>query len=155
MKKILITFFAVLFCLTSSIGWSLDYKDLVQRDGLFYKKFTDVPFTGQVTGEEKGLLKNGKKEGSFFKYYKNGQLWSKGNFQNNKKEGSWIVYFNNGQKFSKGKYKNGRPEGYWVMYDEDGTIVDAMTGMWKTDILLVTKTLSNNHNSIRTLPNSN
>ena len=131
MKKILITFFAVLFCLTSSVGWSLDYKDLVQRDGLFYKKFTDVPFTGQVTGEEKGLFKNGKKEGSFFKYYKNGQLWSKGNFQNNKKEGSWIVYFNNGQIFSKGKYKIGRPDGYWVMYDEGGTIVDAMTGMWK------------------------
>ena len=131
MKNTLITLVLVLFCLNSSVGWSLDYKDLVQRDSLFYKKFTDVPFTGEVTGEEIGSLKNGKKEGFFLKYYKNGQLWSKGNFKNNKKEGSWIVYFNNGQIFSKGKYKNGRPEGYWVMYNEDGTIVDAMTGMWK------------------------
>ena len=123
MKNTFITFFVVLFFLNSSVGWSLDYKDLVQRDGLFYEKFTDVPFTGEITGEEKGSFKNGKKEGFFFKYYKNGQLWSKGNFKNNKKEGSWIVYFNNGQIFSKGKYKNGRPEGYWVMYEKDGTIV--------------------------------
>ena len=131
MKNTLITFVLVLFCLNSSVGWSLDYKDLVQRDGLFYEKFTDVPFTGEITGEEKGSFKNGKKEGFFFKYYKNGQLWSKGNFKNNKKEGSWVVYFNNGQIFSKGKYKKGKPEGYWIMYNEDGTIVDAMTGMWK------------------------
>lgn len=131
MKNTFITFFAVLFFLNSSVGWSLDYKDLVQRDGLFYEKFTDVPFTGEITGEEKGSFKNGKKEGFFFKYYKNGQLWSKGNFKNNKKEGSWIVYFNNGQIFSKGKYKNGRAEGYWVMYEKDGTIVDSMTRTWK------------------------
>ena len=25
-------------------------KDLVVMDGLYYKKFTDVPFTGKVTG---------------------------------------------------------------------------------------------------------
>ena len=35
------------------------YFDLVQRDGLHYKKFTDVPFTGKVTGKEQGKLKDG------------------------------------------------------------------------------------------------
>ncbi len=25
--------------------------DLVEREGLFYKKFTDVPFTGEVRGQ--------------------------------------------------------------------------------------------------------
>ena len=39
MKNTLITFVLVLFCLNSSVGWSLDYKGLVQRDDLFYKKF--------------------------------------------------------------------------------------------------------------------
>ena len=24
--------------------------DLVERDGLYYKKFTDVPFTGEISG---------------------------------------------------------------------------------------------------------
>ena len=26
------------------------FDDLVERNGLFYEKFTDVPFTGEVTG---------------------------------------------------------------------------------------------------------
>ena len=37
--------------------------DLVERDGVHYKKFTQVPFTGEVTGKEQGSFKNGKKEG--------------------------------------------------------------------------------------------
>jgi len=33
-------------------------KDLVERDGLFYKKFTDVPFTATTTtGEENESFK--------------------------------------------------------------------------------------------------
>ena len=33
-------------------------KDLVEREGLFYKKFTDVPFTG----EEQKEFENGEKK---------------------------------------------------------------------------------------------
>ena len=28
-----------------------DFKELVFLDGLYYKKFTDVPFTGKITGK--------------------------------------------------------------------------------------------------------
>jgi len=38
-------------------------EDLVERDGLIYKKFTDTPFTGKVTGKEQGSYKNGKRGG--------------------------------------------------------------------------------------------
>ena len=40
-----------------------DWDDFVERDGLFYKKFTNIPFTGDVTGKEQGKLKDGKKDG--------------------------------------------------------------------------------------------
>ena len=41
-------------------GTSMD--DLVVRDGLTYKKFTDVPFTGEIDeGLEQGDYKNGEK----------------------------------------------------------------------------------------------
>ena len=40
-----------------------DWDDLVEQEGLFYKKFTDVPFTGKITGNEQGVLKDGKKDG--------------------------------------------------------------------------------------------
>ena len=60
-------------------SWSVTFGDLMQRDGLFYKKFTDVPFTGEVTGlialdnwSEQGSVKNGKMEGVWFTYHKDG-----------------------------------------------------------------------------------
>ena len=147
MKTFIITFFIVLFCLTSSVSWSLEYKDLVERDGLFYKKFSDVPFTGKTAGQEQGSFKNGKRDGSWVAYQKDGQLKSKGNYNNGKKngtwfyyreniktlwqkgnykndnlEGSWTEYYDNGQLFYKGKYKDWLEEGYWVMYWENGQL---------------------------------
>ncbi|MDB9800260.1 toxin-antitoxin system YwqK family antitoxin [Alphaproteobacteria bacterium] len=110
MNKILITFFTILFCLTSSVGWSLEYKDLVKRDGVYYKKFSDVPFTGKVTGQEQGSIKNGKKDGSWIEYWDNGQLKLKGNWKNVMSEGSWVSYKRNGtvSKELTGTYKNGK-----------------------------------------------
>jgi len=116
MKKLLITFFIFLFCLTSSVGWSLEFKDLVKRDGRMYKKFNYFPFNGKITGQYRGTLKNGKEDGSWDLYYFNGQLESKGNFKNGKKEGSWVHYHENGQLESKGSFKNGNMEGSWVSY---------------------------------------
>jgi hypothetical protein len=32
---------------------------LVVRDGIYYKKFSNVPFIGKVEGHEQGSIKNG------------------------------------------------------------------------------------------------
>ena len=65
MKKILITFFIVLFCLNSSVSWSVKLYELVERDGIYYKKFSDIPFTGKIESRKIGTgnYKNGKREG--------------------------------------------------------------------------------------------
>ena len=97
MNKTLITFFTVLFCLTSSLGWSLEYKDLVKRDGLYYKQYTEVPFNGKVEGLIQGSIRNGKRDGYWIFYHDNGQLDAKGNYRNGKLEGSWVYYHDNGQ----------------------------------------------------------
>ena len=55
----------------------IDAKDLILREGLHYKKFSDVPFSGKVTGGKQGTLQNGKKEGPWVTYNDNGQLFSK------------------------------------------------------------------------------
>ena len=69
----------VIFCLLlTSVSWSEDvsYDDLVKRDGLYYEKFTDVPFTGDVVGRVVGKIKDGTKayEGKWIEYYESGQL---------------------------------------------------------------------------------
>ena len=73
MTKLLATTTLLLTLLVSPIlAEALSMDDLVKRDGLYYKKFTDVPFTGEVFGKKKGSLKSGKKNGKWTTYYENG-----------------------------------------------------------------------------------
>ena len=48
--------------------------DFVQREGFFYEKFTDVPFSGKVTGSKQGSFKNGEQEGPWVSYHGNGSV---------------------------------------------------------------------------------
>jgi antitoxin component YwqK of YwqJK toxin-antitoxin module len=148
----------VLMSLVSLPSWGLTEADLVYRDGLFYKKFTDTPFTGEVEGIWNGSIKNGKYEGSWVTYHSNGQLkekvhykknilegsWvsfhsngqlqSKGDYKNGELDGSWKYYHDNGQLDMKGNWKNGKQEGYWVSYNRDGTLSEFMNGTFKNGV---------------------
>ena len=103
--------------LVSLPSWGLSMDEIIEREGLYYKKFTDVPFTGSVDeGLERGSFKDGQLQGPYVRYHKNGQLKSKGNFKNNKREGPWVFYFQDGNLFMKGEYRNGKKEDYWEHY---------------------------------------
>jgi len=63
MKHILAPILLMVFLFPSlALGEEVPWDDLVERDGIHYKKFTDVPFSGKVTGSEKGKIKNGVKQ---------------------------------------------------------------------------------------------
>jgi antitoxin component YwqK of YwqJK toxin-antitoxin module len=109
MKHILIVTL-VLMSFISSPSWSETMNDLVQREDTFYRKFTDVPFTGQVEGQYQGALKNGLREGS------------------------WVTYHDNGQLLEKGDYKNGRHDGSWMGYFDDGSVITPLTGTYKDGV---------------------
>ena len=113
-----------LLCETTGMGCpeSVDFKDLVKRDGVYFKKRTDVPFTGKVTGDEQGTIRNGKKHGPWVKYHDNGQLETKVTFKDGKKNGPWVKYHDNGQLWSKGTFKNGKKDGPWVKYHKNGQL---------------------------------
>jgi len=133
MKKILITFFTLFFCLTSSVGWSKTMDDLFEIKGIYYNKFTEVPFTGKINGKTTGYFKNGKRDGFWLNYWKNGQLQSKINYKNGKLEGSWISYHDNGKLRDKGQYKDGLKEGSWFSYFGNGQLsskVNYKDGIW-------------------------
>ena len=122
MNKTLIIFFTILFCLTSSISWSLSLNDLFEIKGIYYNKLTEVPFTGKIDGKTKGSFKNGKRDGSWLSYWANGKLQSKTNHKNGKLEGSWVSYHLNGQLRDKGQYKNGLKDGSWFSYFGNGQL---------------------------------
>ena len=52
MKHVITLLTIIFISLLSSPSWSetVSWDDLVERDELYYKKFTDVPFTGKVSG---------------------------------------------------------------------------------------------------------
>ena len=107
------------------------FDDLVERNDLYYEKFTDAPFTGEVTGKEHGSIENGKREGAWVTYYENGQLWYKGDYKSGKQEGAWVSYHKTGKLKSKGNFKNGKATGAWVGYLKDGTVFKDWTGTFK------------------------
>ena len=110
----------VLMSLVSFPSWGLSMDDLVEREGLFYKKFTDVPFSGEVEGTDQGKFKNGKKEASWMVYRTTGQLLEKGNYKNNKRQGYWTYYHKDGQVNFRGHYKNGKKNGPFEWYYSNG-----------------------------------
>ena len=85
MKHLLIIFSLLL----TSISWSkdVDWNNLIKRDGLWYEKFTDEPFTGNSTGLKQGKVKEGKKDGEWLYYSVNGQLYLKNTYKYGKKDG--------------------------------------------------------------------
>jgi antitoxin component YwqK of YwqJK toxin-antitoxin module len=98
--------------------------ELVERGGVLYEKFSNIPFTGQVSEKAfDGKVKNGKLEGEVLSYAENGQLKSKGNYKNDKLEGEMLSYHENGQLKSKLNFKNGKKEGEQLFYDENGQMI--------------------------------
>ena len=138
-----------------ALGEEVRFDELVKFNGLYYKKFTDVPFTGKTTGKLQETYKDGILDGPWIRYHDNGRLMSKGHYKNGKLYGPWVVYHENGQLMekgdrknfipvgpyvyyhdngqieSKGEYKEGRKEGPWVSYHRDGTIDEEYTGIYK------------------------
>ena len=57
-----------------ALAFAETMDDLVERDGLHYKKFTTVPFTGKVTGKTQGSFRNGKEDGPWVFYTKDGTV---------------------------------------------------------------------------------
>mgnify|MGYP006096171695 FL=1 len=107
------------------------WDDLVERDGLYFKKFTDIRFTGKVSGKKQGKMKDGILEGEWVNYFENGQFRYKGSYKNGLREGEWIFYHDNGQLYGKGSYKSGKKEGEWVDYRKDGTVDSERSGTFK------------------------
>ena len=157
MKRILAPILLMLL-LFPTLAFGETMKDLVKRDGLYYKKFTEIPFTGKITGRKngsfkngkehgpwvaywlngqlmfKGTYKNGKKDGPWVEYQENGQLDSKGTFKDDKQDGPWVYHFDNGQLWQKGTYKDGKKNGPWVGYKKDGTVDGYFTGTFKDGV---------------------
>ncbi|MBT6403429.1 MAG: toxin-antitoxin system YwqK family antitoxin [Rhodospirillaceae bacterium] len=159
MKRFLAPILLLTFLFPSiALGEGVKLEDLVRRDGLYYERFTDVPFTGKTRGIEQGTIKRGKIEGSWARYrhdgtlitratykddildgpyatyHRNGQVLERGTFKNGKREGPWVGYHENGEIWTKRTYKDGKLDGPFFEYWDDGTLDEQYSGTYKDGV---------------------
>ena len=98
-------------------------KDLKIIDKIYYLKSTDVFFSGRVSeGRDRFYYLDGKPEGKWLEFYKNGNLKSIINWKNGKLTGKYIVYDKNGKKSTEAIYKDGKENGKYFLYYSNGNI---------------------------------
>ena len=117
---------------------------LIERGRVFYTKDTDKPYSGPVFSLHKdgrkhweGTLKDGKRDGKWWKEYENGKKDVQIIYKDGKRHGLYNQWRENGQKWSEKKYKVGVPDGihtWWYsngQMREEGTFKDGeKDGKW-------------------------
>ena len=136
---------SIMFCLISSVSWAeaVSWADLVENpgDGLVYKKFLTMPFTGVVMASEddpvKRSYKDGVKHGEWAEFDANGLVKTKSEFENDeirkivrfengkKTTEETYRYYENGQLMYKTNYKDGEQHGLQEYFNEDGSVSGA------------------------------
>lgn len=69
----------------------------------------------------KGLLKNGKRTGSWTAYHANGNLYSESKYKAGVLNGKTAAYYPNGNVQYMGLYINNEKDDHWFFYSEDGS----------------------------------
>jgi antitoxin component YwqK of YwqJK toxin-antitoxin module len=113
---------------------------------------------GQV--EKRGHVEDGKEEGLWEHYFKNGQFYKlikvrvgpkrpdglselfyedgllkeKGDYKDGELEGPQERFYENGQLEYRGKYKTGQRDGTWMYFDEEGNLTK--TEEWENEKLI-------------------
>jgi len=126
MKKLL-TFFCLIVVSFNSFSETIQQHQLVEKDGLVYKKDSTQPFTGSILDVYDNFLimgtgtyKDGKREGMWISFWNNGNVENEGVFKDGKEHGLFESYYRNGQLKERKTYKEGREEGLVEQFNENG-----------------------------------
>ena len=91
-----------------------------KEHGLCKYYFINAPHPVKIEME----MKNGKRNGSFVKYYINGKLETRSTYQNDELEGLEENYHIKGYKISTVNYLHGKKHGLYTLYHPNGEIME-------------------------------
>lgn len=114
-------------------AWSEAFEQLIEKEGIYYKKDSDTPFTGKINGLEEGSFLNGSRDGFWITYFKTRNPLQEATYKNGMLEGPFKTYQYNGQIRSKGVYKQGKKNGLWITYKNDGSVWELLSGTYEND----------------------
>lgn len=106
------------------INNKLNYQELLEARGvveigevkeLFWKPnfVVEEYYPGGEIKLRYYVNEEGKKDGSFITYYKNGNKQSESRYKNGKLDDLWMRWYSDGNPEAKGYYKNGMGDGLW------------------------------------------
>jgi len=131
MKKLFLIFFTLLAfaCCSSRLTEKVEarYPNEQPQYVRKYDKSGDCVYeteyyeSGQVRME--GAMKNGKRQGEWNAYLRDGRSWSIDVFKDGVLDGPSTVYWENGNLRWEGYYKAGKHCGEWKWYDEQGNLL--------------------------------
>jgi antitoxin component YwqK of YwqJK toxin-antitoxin module len=132
MNRLLLIVLPILLIVGCSSPEPINYETtLIERDGVFYTKDTNKPYSGPVFSlNDRGLIKRESilQQGKMiiftdFEWYENGQKESevthKDRFGN--KHGLSTLWYENGQKKGEGSFKDNKSI-YLKFWNEDGSV---------------------------------
>lgn len=106
MKKILILVAALLIISCGNNSKEIDLSLLENKNGVFYEKGAEKPFTGKVTAK-----------------YPDGKKMLESSWKNGKQDGKQTQYYEDGKPKIEGTFKDGRADGTIKVYDSSGKII--------------------------------
>jgi len=94
-----------------------------QRDGRWYERGADAPFTGDVedAGEMAGRIEDGFRAGRWMGWHENGEVAWTTDYENGQQTRHEMFYAN-GQKRFEGSFSDGAPDGITRMWSENGVL---------------------------------
>ena len=149
MRKLILIIVSVLIFFTSSVAYSqnmickvtsffcksVNFEEIIKKNGLYYKKYNSIPFTGKVIGKEMGFIQKGKKEGYWVGYNNNINLrytviFKNGEWETGSYNGEGTVTYENGDQYI-GQFIGDQKYGQGTYTFSTG---DKYIGEWKNTI---------------------
>lgn len=90
-KAILLSLFLIF--LSACSERTIDRDELVERNGVFYEKFSTEPFTGMVTGRTSGRMSKGLFNGLVTSFDEEGRLSGEMTFVNGLPNGDALEFY--------------------------------------------------------------
>ena len=90
-----------------SLSETLTIDELTKKNDAHYRKFTNIPFTGNISGNQNRKIKNGRREETWLSFYDKSQLRTEGNYKDRKQEGTWQKYDYEGKVLKTETFKGG------------------------------------------------
>ncbi len=105
-------------------------RDTIKGEFLFSEKKDSLIQNGEYVKyykngviEMRGIMKGGKREGTWKSYYEDGSPWSETEYTDGKKNGKTTSWFGKEKKRYEGFYSNDAESDNWTFWDESGKIV--------------------------------